>query len=51
MNKILDKGIALHKAGRFEEAQEVYKSILDEYPSNFEAISLLGSLNLQLNKY
>lgn len=51
MNKILDKGIALHKAGRFEEAQEVYKSILDEYPSNFEAISLLGSLNLQLKKY
>lgn len=51
MNEILNKAITFHKSGKLKRAQKIYKNILNKNPSNFEALSLLGSLNLQLKKY
>jgi protein O-GlcNAc transferase len=51
MNEILDKGITFHKSGKLKKAQKIYENFLNKHPYNFRALSLLGSLNLQQNKY
>lgn len=40
-------GLQFHKAGRFEEAENIYRNVLARHPSNFEALHLLGVLSHQ----
>jgi len=40
----LERGLACHQAGRFEEAEAVYQAVLSEEPANAEALHLLGLL-------
>jgi len=51
MNEILNKGLALHKEGKLEEAKFIYEQLLIKDPNNFELINLLGAISLQLKKY
>lgn len=40
-------GLQFHKAGRFEDAENIYRNVLARHPSNFEALHLLGVLSHQ----
>lgn len=47
----IEKAVELHKSGKLTEAEELYKKTLTAYPNDFNALNLLGFLNIQLNKY
>ena len=51
MIESLNKGIALHKAGKLEEAKKIYEEILKKDPNNFDTINLLGVIFLQFKEY
>jgi len=38
----LERGLACHQAGRFEEAEAAYQAVLSEEPAHAEALHLLG---------
>nr|MBC8157827.1 tetratricopeptide repeat protein [Alphaproteobacteria bacterium] len=42
MKAELEKGLALHRAGRLEEACAVYGRVLEAEPANAEALHLSG---------
>lgn len=46
----LRAGIEMHKSGALDLAAERYLSVLDDKPSNFEALHLLGILRAQQSK-
>jgi predicted O-linked N-acetylglucosamine transferase (SPINDLY family) len=48
---LLSQGIALHEAGRLEEAAKVYLAILAECPRDFDATHLLGIAALQQGRF
>jgi tetratricopeptide (TPR) repeat protein len=43
---MLDQAIALHRQGRFPEAEQAYRAILDREPENAQAGLMLGTLAL-----
>src|SRR5258708_26547415 len=43
----LGEAYALHQAGRFVEAADAYRKILDDNPQHFDALLFLGLLHLQ----
>lgn len=43
---LLPRAIALHDAGRLEEAERLYSAILEVDPANADALSLLGAIHL-----
>jgi predicted O-linked N-acetylglucosamine transferase (SPINDLY family) len=43
----LERGIALHQAGRFAEAAEILEKIIAQTPNDFDATHLLGVIALQ----
>jgi len=51
MNEILYKGLALHKAGKLEEAKLIYEKLLTIDQNNFELINLLGVISLQQRNF
>jgi len=42
VERTFDNAVALHKAGRLDEAQRAYRNILGSYPSHVDALHLLG---------
>src|SRR5215472_15253543 len=44
---LLDRAIALHQAGRLEDAESIYLAILEAQPSDFDAMHLLGVVRHQ----
>ncbi len=44
------QGVALHQQGRFAEAEQVYRDVLEHDPKSFEAMHLLGVIALQTRK-
>ena len=44
---LVDQGIALHQAGRLEEARDCYQRTLQTDPNHFDALHMLGVICLQ----
>ncbi len=47
----LQSALAFHQQGRFNEAETLYREILQSYPQHFDALQLLATLNAQQNRY
>jgi protein O-GlcNAc transferase len=47
--KVLQKAIEAHKAGKLQDAEVLYRAILQTYPSHPDASHNLGLLALSLN--
>lgn len=47
----LQRGLASHQAGRLEEAEAVYQSVLEGDPANAEALHLLGLVASHQGRY
>ena len=47
MNQLLQQAMALHQAGRLDEAGPLYVRVLDTAPGDYPALHLLGMLRLQ----
>ncbi len=47
LSTLLDQGIALHQAGRLEEAARIYTAVLGRDPGQIEALRLLGTVEMQ----
>ena len=48
--KLLQEALSLHQAGRLQEAEALYQSILQKYPQHPDAMHLLGVIALQSGK-
>ncbi len=46
----LEEALALHRQGRLDEAEKAYRRVLKALPQCFDALHLLGMLNLQRGK-
>ena len=46
----LQQGLALHQAGRLNEAQGIYMRILQANPAHFDSLHLLGVLFTQTGR-
>ncbi len=44
ISHLLEKGLARHQAGRFDEARQFYEQVLERQPDNFDALNLLGAV-------
>ncbi len=43
----MSRAVALHQAGSLEEAERIYRAVLDEFPRNAAALHLLGIVHAQ----
>ena len=50
IEQALEQGVAAHKAGRFQEAERLYRVVLQSQPSHPDANYNLGLLAVQFNK-
>ena len=48
---LLHAAVEHHKAGRFQEAKDLYRAILTQNPRNTDAIHRIGTLALQVEQY
>ena len=48
---LIDKGLAHHKNGDLENAENLYRDVLNINPNSFDALNLLGSIEGQKNNY
>ena len=46
----LQQGIAAHKEGRLQEAERLYRSILQAQPTHYKALNNLGAILLKLGR-
>jgi protein O-GlcNAc transferase len=51
IENLIQQGLLLHKQGKFDSAKEIYAKILKISSGNFEALHLLGVLEIQLKNY
>ena len=51
MSSLLEEALLLHKKGQLKEAENLYKSILENSSNNFEVIHLLGVIKIQLKEF
>jgi tetratricopeptide (TPR) repeat protein len=51
VRQLLDSAVAFHSEGKLEEAESIYKKILDELPDDVNALHLLGIIEYQRGKY
>jgi len=49
--EMLERGLACHQAGRLEEAEAIYQSVLKEEPANADAHHLLGLVASHQGRY
>ena len=47
----LDRAIQTHSSGKLDEAEKLYSSLLDEYPTQADALHYLGVINLQRRQF
>lgn len=47
----LDRAIQTHSSGKLDEAEKLYSSLLDEYPTQADALQYLGVINLQRRQF
>jgi predicted TPR repeat methyltransferase len=50
-NPLLELGLAHHEAGRLEQAQAMYRCLLDQQPKSADALHLLGVVEHQRGKH
>jgi len=50
LNLRIQNALALHRAGRLQEAQAAYEGVLAQAPGNVDALHLLGTLMTQLGR-
>jgi predicted TPR repeat methyltransferase len=50
-NPLLEVGLAHHEAGRLEQAQAMYRCLLEQQPENADALHLLGVAEHQRGKH
>ena len=50
INLLLDEAIKAHQQGRLEEAEQLYRSILENQPTNLDANNNLGVLLFKLGR-
>ena len=50
IDKALQKGIEAHKAGKFQDAEKLYRAILHAQPTHPDANHNLGVLAVSMNK-
>ncbi|MFQ5672420.1 MAG: tetratricopeptide repeat protein [Nitrospinales bacterium] len=51
LQKTLDLALSRHQAGQLEEAENLYRDILQNSPGHLDTLYLLGVLSSQLGKY
>jgi len=51
LGTIFSNGLALHRAGRLNEAEAQYRSILVRNPEHFDALSMLGAICVQRGNF
>ncbi len=51
MSKLLESAAELHTHGKLDEAELIYKKILDKFPDNPDALHLLGLIAYQRGQY
>ena len=47
----LREGFVLHQKGQLQEAQKIYRQVLDVQPKHFDALHLLGVIAQQTNNH
>ena len=47
----LERALALHRKGYLAEAESLYRDILRKHPRHFDALQLLGAVNLQRGRF
>ena len=50
ISQLLQKAIALHQSGKLQEAEAIYKSILQKQPIHSDALHLSGLIAHQTGK-
>jgi len=50
ISQLIQTGLEHHQSGRLQEAETIYRSILNEQPQQLDALYLLGVLALQVGK-
>ena len=50
IERALQQGVAAHKEGRFQEAERLYRAILQSQPAHSDANHNIGALALSFNK-
>jgi predicted O-linked N-acetylglucosamine transferase (SPINDLY family) len=48
---LLEEGLALHNAGRLEQARALYRQVVAADPANAQALELLGTLECQSGRF
>ncbi len=51
LRRLFEQGLAAHQAGRFAEAENIYRQVLRAEAGNFPALHMLGFLKAQQGKY
>jgi len=51
LRRLFEQGLAAHQAGRFAEAESIYRQVLRAEAGNFPALHMLGFLKAQQGKY
>jgi len=49
--KLLQQGFSLHQSDHIDEARAIYMKILAKDPKHFDALQLMGAINLQCKKF
>jgi protein O-GlcNAc transferase len=49
--RLIERALELHQAGRFPEAEALYREILAQQPGHVDALHLLGTLALQAQRF
>lgn len=50
INQSLHEALLLHRQGRLQEAEKIYRHVLKAAPDNFDAVNLLGAIKAQLGQ-
>jgi hypothetical protein len=50
MQSQLEAAVSHHQAGRFSEAEAIYRRILADHPDHVGAMILLGTLSIQAGR-